>query len=127
MKNGKITKSEIKERQFLERMKVQMKHPNQEYMKNWLYHMFLGVGLTPEYLRNAYKDIYEYLMQDVTRIDPCLHGLHYHVIETLDGKTIDSWLSLVSDGTRQDHPKGEEYRLDLNEVQNLWLLVKNVV
>lgn len=121
----KQEKARISERRFVERMRTSMKHPNREYMKHWMYHLFSGHLLTEEYLRDCYKKILEYLAQDLSRIDPCLHSLQLN--EVIDGNDVltDAWLSLESDGTREDHPLGERYRLCLDEVKNLWLLVKD--
>lgn len=120
----KQEKARISERRFMEHMRKHMKHPDREYMKNWMYHLFSGVALTTEYLRNAYKEILEYLAQDLSRVDPCLHSLQFHERENGNGVLVDTWLSLESDGTRPEYPIGKRYRLTLEEVQNLWLLVK---
>ena len=110
----KVEKQRLSEKRFIQHMREHMRHPNSIYLRERLCRMFTGVALFPEYLKKSYKEIFDYLMLDTSRLDPCLLNLHFKVMERKDtGEVLDTWLEL--DGER----------LSIQEIENLWQLIRD--
>ena len=98
-------------------------HPNSFTLLQMEQRLFSGVALTNEHLAKAYREIFNYLAQDTTRIHRSLRTLKLSERFAADGSVVEAWMTLESDGTIPHIPFGTRYTLTLQEVKNLWLLV----
>lgn len=111
------------ERRFLNHMIDHGKHPNAWTLQSMEDSLFYGSRLDKRSLALAFRKLFLYMAQDKSRVHRCLHSLLLHERFSPDGEIVEAWLSLESDGTTTRAPKGDRYRLTLNEIKNLWRLI----
>lgn len=119
----KLEKQRAKDQRDLNHMMSGVGHPNTWTLRLMEHCLFDGVPLSDEHLAESYRKIFLYLAQDKTMVHPSLRSLHLQERFSPDGKIVEAWLSLESDGTTDRAKIGERYRLTLSEVRNLWMLV----
>jgi len=112
-----------RERRFLNHMIDHGKHPNAWTLQSMENNLFYGSRLDERSLAKAFRELFLYMAQDKLCVHRCLHSLLLHERFSSDGEIVEAWLSLESDGTTTRAPKGNRYRLTLDEIKNLWRLV----